>query len=286
MIVQYKTALTIIVAVIGYIIITSLAGFYYAIRPPFKTASTITPADLGLPYENVSFHTQDNVLIRGWFIPNAKAGSKAIILLHGYPADKGDILPSRAFLHRNYNLLFIDFRHLGNSGGHYTTLGKNEVFDLLAAIQYLKQHHIKEIGIWGLSLGGAVALMTAQRSPDIHAIVSESSYANLDSMLFVYYPIPFLQYPLAWLTELWGKIFLNIDINNVSPVNAITNLKIPILLIHSKADQVIPFSQALLLQKSLRNNTKTEFLFSNQLQHGELSKDNAIAIQSFFNKNL
>ena len=35
-----------------------------------------------------------------------------MILLHGYPADKGNILPVLAFLHADFNLLLFDFRYL------------------------------------------------------------------------------------------------------------------------------------------------------------------------------
>jgi uncharacterized protein len=158
--------------------------------------------------------------------------------------------------------------------------------DLLGAIQYLHQRHINEVGVWGLSLGGAVALMTAEKTSAIRAIVSESSYANLNLMLFEYYPTPFFQYPLAWLTRLWATIFLGMNINDVSPLNAIKKLDIPILLIHSKADKVVPFFQALLLQQASDHRPKVQFLFSDRLQHGELSKANTEAIQTFFEKNL
>jgi dipeptidyl aminopeptidase/acylaminoacyl peptidase len=286
MVIKLNIVLLIISTVIAYIIITSLWGFYWAIHPPFKILSSTTPAQFDLQYENISFYAKDNTLIKGWFIPSPKSHAKTIILLHGYPADKGDILPSRLFLHKNYNLLFIDFRYLGQSGGNYTTVGQREVMDLLGAIAYLHQRHINEVGVWGLSLGGAVALMTAEKSSAIRAIVSESSYANLYLMLFEYYPTPFFQYPLAWLTQLWAKLFLRIDINTVSPLDSSKKLKIPILLIHSEKDRVVPFSHALLLQQSLHNNPNAQFLFSPQLHHGELSQTNAQEIQMFFAKNL
>ena len=73
--------------------LASLGGFYFAVRPQ-KIVSAITPYDLGLPYEAVSFVAADGIEIRGWFVPHASLKKKAIILLHGYPADKGDILPS------------------------------------------------------------------------------------------------------------------------------------------------------------------------------------------------
>lgn len=41
---------------------------------------------------------------------------------------------------------------------------------------------IDEVSMCRFSMGGAVALMTAPRMPEIKAIVSESSYARLDLM--------------------------------------------------------------------------------------------------------
>src|SRR3990167_11069470 len=189
-----------IIEIIIAIIVLSLLGFYLAIRP-FRITSSITPKEMGLAYEKVSFRTEDNVLLHGWFIPAKKTPAKTLILLHGYPADKGNILPVMAFLHAKYNLLLFDFRYFGESEGWYSTAGKNEVLDLRAAIQYLGTKGIHEVGVWGFSLGGAVAIMTAPHSPEIKAIVAESSYARLDWMAQEYYRLPLLRYPLASLTR-------------------------------------------------------------------------------------
>lgn len=85
---------------------------------------------------------------------------------------------------------------------------KNEILDLLAAIHYLQSRHIHEVGVWGFSLGGAAALMTAPLAP------AESSYARLDWMAYDFYRIPFLKYPLGELTRLWGLLFLHYDIKD------------------------------------------------------------------------
>ncbi len=140
---------------IFFILLTSLWGFYSSIRPP-KIISTITPQDLGLEYEEISFTTADNIKIAGWLVPSVAEGLKAktIILLHGYPADKGDILPALSFLSNKYNLLLFDFRYLGKSGGRYSAVGAKEVEDLLAAIYFLKTRGIEEVGVWGFSMGG------------------------------------------------------------------------------------------------------------------------------------
>lgn len=277
--------MTVLLIVFLFPLLLSLWGFYVSIKPP-RIISAINPGDLGLDYESVSFITKDNIAIAGWFIPSKTKNAKTIILLHGYPADKGDILPSLSFLNQKYNLFLFDFRYLGQSGGKYSTAGAKETEDLLAAIRFLKTRGIQDVGIWGFSLGGAVALMTAPKSPEIKAIVSESSYASLNLMALELYRIPVLRYPLAYLTGLWAKIFLGIDLKNISPLESSKNLRIPILIIHSKNDNVIPFKNALLLQEALKNNPRSEFWFEKNLIHGQLGGEYQKRIEEFFDKNL
>jgi len=270
-----------LLAIIGFFLLISLWGFYTAIRPP-KILSAITPKELGFEYEDVSFTTEDGLVLRGWFIPSQQLAAKTIILLHGYPADKGNILPIVSFLQDRYNLLLFDFRYHGQSEGSYTTVGARETKDLMAAINYLQSRGINEVGVWGFSLGGAVALMGASQEPQIKAIVSESSYASLDLMTRQLYVLPGLRYPLGWLTGLWGKIFIGINIKDVSPVKSAGELRIPVLLIHSTNDQVIPFSHGQLLKDSLQNNHQAEFWFQEGLVHGQLGGEYEQRISKFF----
>lgn len=280
-----KYSLYILAILSASLVILSLWGFYTAIYP-FKLTSSLTPANFGLNFEDISLHTTDNVQIRGWFIPNANPHVPAVILLHGYPADKGDILPLTYFLHKKYHLLYFDFRYLGQSGGSYSTLGKNEVHDLMAAIQFLKDRNINTIGVWGFSLGGAVALMTAPSVPDIKAIVAESSYARLDWLAYDFYRIPGLNYILGELMRFWGWLFLGMDIKNISPALSAKAVHIPVLIIHARDDDVIPFRHALLLEDELKYNPHAIFLFHDTGGHGaHLQKDNQ-AIQDFFDRYL
>lgn len=287
----------ILLAIILFFLAVSLWGFYISIRPP-KIISTITPRDLGLEYEEVTFITLDNLALKGWFIPQAgnlgagetppqNGATKTIILLHGYPADKGNILPALAFLNQNYNLFLFDFRYLGQSGGSYSTAGAKETEDLFAAIRFLRSRYgIGELGVWGFSMGGAVALMAAPKSPEIKVIVAESSYARLDLMAPELYRLPVLKYPLGWLTGLWAKAFLKIDVKNVAPLEAAREINIPVFIIHSTTDKVIPFSHSLLLKESLKHNPHSLFWFQENLQHGELNGEYQKRIGDFFERNL
>lgn len=280
-----KMLWNILLGLVLFLLFTSLWGFYISIKPS-KIVSSVTPKDLGLEYEDVTFTTSDGVKLSGWWIPAETPEAKTIVLLHGYPADKGDILPALSLLNEKYNLFLFDFRYLGQSEGKYSTAGAKETDDLSAAISFLKSRGINEVGVYGFSLGGAVALMTAPKVPEIKAIVSESSYARLDLMALELYRIPILRYPLAYLTGIWVKLFLEIDIKNISPIKSAQNLKIPILIIHSKNDEVIPFKNALLLWESLKNNPRAEFWFEENLTHGQLGREYEKRIEIFFLKNL
>jgi fermentation-respiration switch protein FrsA (DUF1100 family) len=273
--------LLIVFIVFALLLVTSLWGFYISIRPP-KILSSITPRDLNMGYENVSFETSDGLTLRGWYIPCVSANAKTLILLHGYPADKGNILPALAFLHENFNLLMFDFRYLGESAGSYSTAGAKEVEDLLAAIRFLEGRGIREVGVWGFSMGGAVALMTIKRAPEIRAVISESSYANLGDMAFELFKLPLLNYPMAYLVRLWAKLFLGIDLNDISPAESVRGTMIPILIIHSSADEVIPFSHGQLLLQALAKNPNAEFLFGERTIHGQLGSDYQNRVRDFF----
>lgn len=272
--------------ILVFFLLSSLWGFYISIKPP-KIKSSITPSDYGMDYESISFTTKDQLILDGWFIHHQNPETaKTIILLHGYPADKGDILPLTHFLNDKYNLLYFDFRYLGESEGRYSTAGALEKEDLLTAIRFLRSRGIDKVGVWGFSMGGAVALMAAPEAPEIKAIVSDSAYARLQLMAYGLYRIPVLRYPLGWLTSLWGRVFMGLDIGSIAPAESVKDLDIPILIIHSKEDEVILFKNALLIQESLKNNPKAEFWFQENLIHGQAGRDYQNRILDFFERSL
>lgn len=237
-----KYFLQFILIIVIWIILVSFYTFYTSIHPK-KIISGETPADFNLQYEEVTFPTPDGLNLRGWFIPSAAQTDKTIIILHGYPADKGDVLRWGIFLQPVYNLLFFDFRGLGQSEGSYTTVGYLEPQDLLGALDYLKSRkelNPDKIGIMGFSLGGAVAIMTASQAPGIKAIVADSAFAKLDNMLeIVYKNFFFIKKPFIWMTKLWARLFLKVDVNKIAPQEAAKEVTIPLLIINGEKDILI-----------------------------------------------
>jgi len=249
--------------IILFIVIVALYGILISVFPR-RHVTAIKPSDIGLKYENVTLKTSDNINLKAWFIPNNRT-KNAIIVCHGYPFDKGNILSYTSFLHKEYNLLFFDFRAMGESLGKHTTIGYKEVEDVKAAISYLKKREIKRIGAIGFSLGAATILMT--KSKDIKAIVADSSYASLDLMInALYKQFFFLKYPFVAATKIFTKLILKIDTAELSPEGAIKEIKTPVLLIHGERDNQISVENSYLLHKA---NPKTELWIVEGANHGE-----------------
>jgi pimeloyl-ACP methyl ester carboxylesterase len=246
--------------------------------------SSITPASFGVKYENVEFRTADGVVIKGWFVPSAHPHAKTILLLHGYPADKGDILPTRIFLHKNYNLFFLDFRYLGESGGSYSTLGSNEVRDIRGALDYLHARGINEVAVWGLSMGGAAALMAMKSAPEIKAMVAESPYARLDWLANQRYPIPGINLVLGQLFRLWGYLFLHIDLNTVRPMTDAASSKIPLLLLFSRHDELVTYQHASAMQEAVQDNPRVRIIIYDGKMHAEPADNYEQLVGAFFAK--
>lgn len=241
----------------------SLFTFLTYIRPQ-RHITGITPAGLNMPYEDITLLTEDNISLAGWFIPAKNDGNKAIVVCHGYPADKGDVLSLATFLHEKFHLLFFDFRAMGKSGGRITSCGWKEQKDFLAAVAYLKSRGIDRIGALGFSMGGAVIIMA--NSPDVDAIVTESAYANLQSLLHVIYRnFGIFRYPLIYATRLWSRIFFGIDLARIAPKDYIKSVKAPILLIHSELDSQIPVEHAHALKKA---KPETKLWVVDRADHG------------------
>ena len=229
-----------------------------------RIITNLKPSDLGLKYEEVRFKSTDGIKLNGWFIPNNKTKA-TIIVMHGYPADKANLLGIAEFLAKDFNVFLFDFRSFGKSEGKYTTAGYLERNDLAGAIKYLEEEkNLTKIGLYGFSLGGAVTLMTNHEN--VKAIVTDSAYAKLSHMVEHMYGIFFIfKYPLAYLTKLYGILFLKLNIDDASPVDSIGNIKVPILLIHAEKDSQIPVSESYLLHNA---NKKAELWIVENADHG------------------
>lgn len=93
-----------------------------------------------------------------------------VLILHGYTRDKFDVGPFRIFL-SDYNCFTFDFRAHGEYiEDQCSTLGYDEIYDIFAAIDYLKSRpdlSDKPIFIFGFSMGAASAIEAQSIDPTL-----------------------------------------------------------------------------------------------------------------------
>ena len=175
-----------------------------------------------------------------------------MIIVHGVDSTRAD--PEVGYLEladalskRGFSSLMFDLRGHGESVGEQVSGGLFEQRDLLGAFDFLVQRGAppNRIGVLGVSLGGAVALLAAAKEPRLQAVVADSTCADLSDLIVAEAEkrtgLP------KWLVPGMvqsAKLAYGIDIKQITPVEAIKQLPYPILLIHGSSDERIVPSHA------------------------------------------
>jgi uncharacterized protein len=270
--------------VVAGLLVASLASFALAVRPP-RLAVPLEPGDYRLSVEHVAIRADDGVRLAAWFLP--RPGAPAVILLHGYPAEKADLLPMASALTPQFATLLVDQRYFGDSEGRATTLGFRERDDLKRVLDFLQSRGAPAVGVFGFSLGGAVALLTAAEDPRIRAIVAYAPFADLRVLGRELYGWMWLgRYPFVEAMLMWSRLLFGADITRPSPAEAAARLAVPVLLVHSRQDEQIPFRHAERLQAALAANPRAEFEFMDRGRHGELGPGFESRLVRFFQRSL
>jgi uncharacterized protein len=265
-------------------LVSSYFTFWRAVRPP-RHSVPLRPADVGLDVLDITIDAEDGVALHGWLVP--RPGAPSVVVLHGYPAEKAEMLPIAATLAQHFSVLLMDLRYFGRSGGGATTFGVHERGDLRRAVDVLMTRGTSSVGVFGLSLGGAVAILTAAEDPRIRAIAAYAPYSDLKTLAReLHEGLGFAKYPYVELMALWGRLLLGVDLGVASPAAAARHLMTPVLLIASREDELIRFHHAEALQTALRGNPSAEFVVMARGHHGELPADVVSSLARFFRAHL
>jgi dipeptidyl aminopeptidase/acylaminoacyl peptidase len=188
------------------------------------------------------------IQIAGWWIPAAAvdggATAPAIVLVHGQFScrHEAEILLAAGMLHRHgYSTLLIDLRDHGDSvdeDGRYSG-GAEEFADVLGAWDWLRASGLpaSRIGLLGISMGAAAALIATGEEPQVAAVWDDSSYADISAMLrdeLERNGFPSFLEPGAVVV---GRVVAGDDITARSPLTAVAKLDgRPIFITHGLAD--------------------------------------------------
>ena len=184
--------------------------------------------DLGLAHETVALVAEDGVKLDALFLP-AKDARVTILLAHGNAGNLSHRLDRTIFLqaHLGASVLLFDYRGYGRSEGAPDEEGTYR--DARAAYRWLTE--VRGISpdrlvLFGESLGSAVALDLAVGHP-CRALVLESPFTSVPDMAQVV--LPFLP-----------RAFVRTQYDNIGKI---ARLRVPLLVLHGDADEVVPFTQ-------------------------------------------
>ena len=158
----------------------------HGVTHPSRIKDVVNPGDLLLRADEVRIQSTDGVSLSGWLI-HGERDAPAIILCHDLGQSKAVFLDAAVPLQRaGYNLLLLDFRGHGDSGGNGSTLGVEERYDVLGAIDFLRTRRdlsAERIGVWGIGMGAYAGLLAAAERKEVVALALDSPYPDVDGYL-------------------------------------------------------------------------------------------------------
>jgi fermentation-respiration switch protein FrsA (DUF1100 family) len=219
---------------------------------------TISPFELGLPVENVTFAPRKGRhLVSGWYLP-APGATATILVCPGYRTRKTQVIPVMNFLWRGgFNVLAFEYYGHGAIGGVPVTLGYREKEDFLGALAYAQKRAPEtRIGVIAYSMGAAIALLCSADHPEIEAVVSDSAFATHTSAVSynlrrtLHLPAT----PFLWLGDLLLRLRAGYRFSHVEPLHAIARIAPrPVFLIHGGRDTMVDPHDATLLYQAAQN---------------------------------
>jgi fermentation-respiration switch protein FrsA (DUF1100 family) len=207
-----------------YIYLTQYRMIYFPDVP--GRSVDLTPADLGLDYEDVIIRAADGTRLNGWFVPGEGRGS--LLFLHGNAGNISHRLDSIGLFHDfGLSVLIIDYRGYGRSEGRPSERGTYE--DAEAAWRYMTEQRglrADDIVIFGRSLGGPIAAWLASHHRP-RGLIVESAFTS----------VPELGGELYWWFPAvrWASRF------RYPTREFVRQVRCPVLVVHSRNDELIPF---------------------------------------------
>jgi pimeloyl-ACP methyl ester carboxylesterase len=221
---------------------------------PSRRSPEATPASVGFGYREVEFLSTDGIRLSAWWVP-VEGSSLAAVLVPGWGGYKFDehLLQTLPVYHdAGYSALLLDLRAQGESDGARRTLGYREVRDVHGALAWLQRqgYALDKVVLHGWSMGGATALRAAPGT-GVAAVIEEAGYADLPILLKGEIP-EFVRFgrPLRPAILLAGRLFPDFDPWDVIPKKDAAKLSdegIPLFVIHSTEDGIVPYEQARIL---------------------------------------
>jgi hypothetical protein len=194
----------------------------------------------GLYVSEVSVASADNVTLWGLLVRDRPDPRATIVFFHGNAENVTSHLRSMTWLVREgYQVLAVDYRGYGKSGGEPTIEGVNADAEAILNFAFnCPQIDPGRVAVLGQSLGGALAIRAVAASPHggkVKLLVSESAFFGYREIVSDKIASTVILWPLS------RPLAMTVE-DQYSPGLWIGQLPgVHVLLIHSQSDNVVPY---------------------------------------------
>jgi len=208
------------------------------------SADTLKATDL----EEIRIVTKDNTRLIG-HLYRIKGAKRTILAFHGWRSSWDmDFGVISSFWHNNNcNVLYVEQRGQGMSGGNYMGFGVTERHDCLEWVEWLNNNGFNKLPIYlaGISMGATTVLMASSLDfPDnVFGIMADCGFTSpYEIWRHIMHRNLHLPYNGVYerIVEDMCKKKMQIDTMNYSTLDALKESNLPILFIHGTEDHFVP----------------------------------------------
>ena len=209
-----------------YVLLLTIVFFFQRNLLYHPTENNYFGDKLNISIEKIRITTKDNIDLLAWYHQKNLKEYKTILFLHGNAGSlENRIHKINHFKDMNVNFVLLSWRGFSGNKGEPTEEGLYE--DARSAIDWIKSKGIleKNIVIYGESLGTGVATEISQNK-NFGGIILESPFTSMIDAGKDKYPY----LPVRLLLK-----------DKYESDKKIKNINIPILIMHGKVDNIVPF---------------------------------------------
>ena len=213
--------------IIAYIVVIIFVYFYQRNLLYHPSENNYQNDTIQFNHQEIFIKVNDEIKLKSWIINKDLKNFKTLVFFHGNAGDLSNRIYKLNELDKlNINILLISWRGFSGNEGYPTE--KNLYEDAEAAIKWLNKKKVSnsQIILYGESLGTGVAVEIASKN-NFNSIILESPFTSIENSAKIYYPY------------LPVKLLLK---DRYDSINKIKMINSPILIMHGKKDDVVPFS--------------------------------------------
>lgn len=276
-------------------VVAPVSEAYLYLHPQKNEVLSTWPDDeqIGLYYDSYRIPLSDGSKLSAWYIPAQEPddgsstefsyidSGKLVIFSHNYGSNRcgegvNAMWIAEALSHAGHNVLTFDYSGSGKSVGSGYMLGAREKNELAQVIDFAHNNDTIDcsegITLFGWGYGAASALMAGADKQCVVAVISDSSYDDLDSYLSEHGDI-WSSLP-SWCNGLFKDLCSllagDTDLFEDSPLQAVRRSEgRHFLFIHSSSDNIIPQSCSQALSSAAAENNESDIWIAQGAEHLE-----------------